>query len=502
MPLLGARGTDRRSGRTFLGQPLALVPLGATEAWERFGYYAARALLATCAYARLRDPTFDVRRVAGARTLARACAGYDFGVGVDGSDPVAVRARDDAAARASARLYGAFAAASYLMPVFGGVLSDAALGAHRSAVIGAAIMAGGYGGMATEWAFLIGMLAVCVGNGAFKPSMSTQLSALYDANDPRRDAGFSIFYCCINLGAFFSPLIAGTVRVYFGYGAAFASAAVGMCCALVIYASNRKLVREATVKRRDAIAGNGDDEEFGANSRAEDAEDSSSTTLAGKLRDMVRVARRNPNPMLAVAVVCAAGVGFSVVYEQQGSTLMLFSEEHVDLYGLPTEFVAALNPLFVLALTPAVTKLWEWQAQRNREPHQMTKIAIGCALLALSFAVLMFGALPIDSHASPERVSAMWIVLNQLLLTAGELFSMPVALSYVSKIAPQGLLSAVIGLWFGSSFFGNYFSGILGATYPSFDTPSSFFAALAALAAVVAVALLLARAPLRRHCPT
>ena len=96
----------------------------------------------------------------------------------------------------------------------------------------------------------------------------------------------------------------------------------------------------------------------------------------------------------------------------------------------------------------------------------MTKIAIGCGLLSISFAVLMFGALPIDSHASPARVSVVWIVLNQIFLTSGELFTFPVALSYISKIAPERLLSAIIGLWFGSSFFGNYFSGLVGSTYP------------------------------------
>ena len=127
--------------------------------------------------------------------------------------------------------------------------------------------------------------------------------------------------------------------------------------------------------------------------------------------------QRNPSALLAVGVICAAGVGFSVVYEQQGSTVMLFSDEHVDLNGLPTEFVAALNPLFVLIFTPAVTRLWDWQDRRDSEPHQMTKFAIGCALLATSFVVLMFGALPIDSHASPKRVSVLWIVLNQILLT-------------------------------------------------------------------------------------
>lgn len=508
-PLLGGPASASRANamgkREFFGQPLALVPLGATEAWERFGYYAARALLATYAHARLRDPNFDVERVWGARTLAKACTGYDFGVHVDANDVGGLRVRDAAATSASARLYGTFAAASYLMPVFGGVISDAMLGAHRSAVIGATVMAVGYAGMATEWAFLLGMLAVCVGNGAFKPSMSTQLSALYDASDPRRDAGFSIFYFCINVGGFFSPLIAGTVRVYFGYEAAFASAAVGMCCALVIYASNRKLVKEATVikDRERSVDRNNDDEEFGGATLDDDeaSDEESPDGFGAKLREMSRVAQRNPSAMLAVGAVCAAGVGFSVVYEQQGSTMMLFSDEHVDLHGLPTEFVAALNPLFVLVFTPAVTRLWDWQARRDAEPHQMTKFAIGCALLAMSFVVLMFGALPIDSHASPMRVSVLWIVLTQMLLTLGELFSLPVALSYVSKIAPHGLLSALIGLWFGSSFFGNYFSGILGSTYPEFSTPSAFFAALAAIAGGVAVVLLIASARLRRTAP-
>tara|TARA_B100000683_G_scaffold157992_2_gene152499 strand:+ start:24336 stop:25991 length:1656 start_codon:yes stop_codon:yes gene_type:complete len=481
--------------RALRAHPVGLLVLGGTEMWERFGYYAARALLALYIAKTLEDPNFDVDRVFGMRAVGRWASGYDFASVTNASDATAMRARLDAAEATSAKAYGTFACLAYLTPVFGGIVSDALLGAHRSAVFGAVIMAVGYGAMASEWAFLIGLVLVCVGNGAFKPSISTQLSALYDKNDPKRDSGFSIFYCCINLGAFFSPIIAGTVRVYFGYGAAFASAAVGMWCALAIYILNRKYVLDATVVTSSTTMGGDEDEEHARGSTVVCG------SAADKLREMARAMRENPNVMLAVSIICVAGVGFSVVYEQQGSSLMLFSEEHIELYGLPTEFVAALNPLLVLALTPAVTALWDWQAKHDAEPHQMTKIAIGCGLLSISFAVLMFGALPIDSHASPARVSVVWIVLNQIFLTSGELFTFPVALSYISKIAPERLLSAIIGLWFGSSFFGNYFSGLVGSTYPEFATPSAFFAALAALAGAIALVLGFARGPLGRRCP-
>ena len=481
--------------RALRAHPVGLIVLGGTEMWERFGYYAARALLALYIAKTLEDPNFDVDRVFGMRAVGRWASGYDFASVTNASDATAMRARLDAAEATSAKAYGTFACLAYLTPVFGGIVSDALLGAHRSAVFGAVIMAVGYGAMASEWAFLIGLVLVCVGNGAFKPSISTQLSALYDKNDPKRDSGFSIFYCCINLGAFFSPIIAGTVRVYFGYGAAFASAAVGMWCALAIYTLNRKYVLDATVATSSTTMGGDEDEEHARGSTAVCG------SAADKLREMARAMRENPNVMLAVSIICVAGVGFSVVYEQQGSSVMLFSEEHIELYGLPTEFVAALNPLLVLALTPAVTALWDWQAKHGAEPHQMTKIAIGCGLLSISFAVLMFGALPIDSHASPARVSVVWIVLNQIFLTSGELFTFPVALSYISKIAPERLLSAIIGLWFGSSFFGNYFSGLVGSTYPEFATPSAFFAALAALAGAIALVLGFARGPLGRRCP-
>ena len=481
--------------RALRAHPVGLLVLGGTEMWERFGYYAARALLALYIAKTLEDPNFDVDRVFGMRAVGRWASGYDFASVTNASDATAMRARLDAAEATSAKAYGTFACLAYLTPVFGGIVSDALLGAHRSAVFGAVIMAVGYGAMASEWAFLIGLVLVCVGNGAFKPSISTQLSALYDKNDPKRDSGFSIFYCCINLGAFFSPIIAGTVRVYFGYGAAFASAAVGMWCALAIYTLNRKYVLDATVVTSSTTMGGDEDEEHARGSTVVCG------STADKLREMARAMRENPNVMLAVSIICVAGVGFSVVYEQQGSSVMLFSEEHIELYGLPTEFVAALNPLLVLALTPAVTALWDWQAKHGAEPHQMTKIAIGCGLLSISFAVLMFGALPIDSHASPARVSVVWIVLNQIFLTSGELFTFPVALSYISKIAPERLLSAIIGLWFGSSFFGNYFSGLVGSTYPEFATPSAFFAALAALAGAIALVLGFARGPLGRRCP-
>ena len=227
-------------------------------------------------------------------------------------------------------------------------------------------MAIGYAAMATEWAFVIGLVLVCVGNGAFKPSMSTQLSALYAKDDPRRDQGFSIFYCCINIGAFFSPLIAGTVRVYFGYGAAFASAAIGMACALVIYTTNRRYILDSRVEVIDSTRLDVRDEEFGG-----DTTPLTSPPAANEKNSfakMLDLMRENVNAMMATLIVCVAGVAFSVVYEQQGSTLMIFADEHINLHGLPTEFVAALNPALVLALTPAVTMVWERQAKTNSEP--------------------------------------------------------------------------------------------------------------------------------------
>ena len=492
----GAGGSTARR-KTIYGHPVGLAVVGATEMWERFGYYAARALLVLYATKILSDATFDVDRVFGLRAIGQMASGYDFSTRAASAGAMA--ARKVAAEETSARLYGWFACLTYLTPVFGGVISDAILGSHRSALVGATIMAIGYAAMATEWAFVIGLVLVCVGNGAFKPSMSTQLSALYAKDDPRRDQGFSIFYCCINIGAFFSPLIAGTVRVYFGYGAAFASAAIGMACALVIYTTNRRYILDSRVEMIDATTLDVHDEEFGGDTTPLTSPPAANDK--NSFAKMLDLMRENVNAMMATLIVCVAGVAFSVVYEQQGSTLMIFADEHINLHGLPTEFVAALNPALVLALTPAVTMVWERQAKTNSEPHQVTKIALGCGLLATSFAVLMFGALPVDSHASPVRVSVIWIVLNQIFLTAGELYTFPVALSYISKIAPEGLLSAIIGLWFGSYFFGNYFSGLLGATYPTFDTPSGFFAMLAALAGAMCVALLLARKPLRRRCP-
>ena len=504
------RGFGARSG--VRGHPCGLFVLGATEMWERFGYYAARAVLALYVTKILTDATFDVRRVLGLRALGRALVGYDFGHAFPNatSDAVGMQTRLDAAEALSAKTYGAYACLTYLTPVFGGILADAMLGAHRSALFGAAIMVVGYTAMASERFFLLGMLAVCIGNGAFKPSISTQLSALYAKDDPKRDGGFSIFYCCINIGAFFSPLIAGTVRVYFGYGAAFASAAVGMVCAMAIYTTNRKYVLQdmvqwkCEVEHREMV-----DEEFGNTSHVsfndveETHEDRSESddSAAVSFMKILDLMRENANAVLAVVIVCVAGVGVSMVYEQQGSSLMLFSDAHINLYGLPTEFIAALNPALVLFLTPAVTVLWERQARSGSEPYQMTKIAIGSGLISLSFTTLMFGALPIESHSSTRRISMLWIVLNQIFLTAGELFVYPVALSYISKVSPQGLLSALIGFWFGSSFFGNYFSGLLGAAYPTSTSPSAFFAILAVISGAVSVVIAVVRAPLRRACP-
>ena len=201
--------------------------------------------------------------------------------------------------------------------------------------------------------------------------------------------------------------------------------------------------------------------------------------------------------------VCALSAGFWCAYEQQGNTTALFADQWVDLAGAPTEFVQSINPVLILALTPAVTRTWERQRRNGNEPSQITKMAIGAGLCAASYVVLAVaaaasGAGTAGSTATKNLMSFVWLFVHLAVLTTGELYLSPVGLSFITTAAPVELASVSVGAWFLSSFAGNYLSGELGSLY-AFTPAPTFFFIVASTAAAVSAALFFASPALTRE---
>jgi POT family proton-dependent oligopeptide transporter len=367
---------------------------------------------------------------------------------------------------AASALYGGYAAFAYLTPLLGGVIADRWLGQGRSVVTGSVLMALGHFALAFEPGFFPGLFLVGLGNGFFLPSTTTQVGYLYAEGDSRRDRAYSLYYVGVNIGGFLAPLVCGTIGELYGWHYGFAVAGVGMLIGLAIYLSNRAwLPPEAQAPRSR-----------GTRPPPLDAGD-----------------RRAIRSLLLIAGLV---VLFRIAYEQSGNTLALWADSRTDrtvrlagqAFLIPATWFQSINPFLIFALTPAITWWWGRQAQRGREPAPLAKMAAGAALGAAAFLVMVGAALAASSHGT---ASWLWLVGFFALLTAGELYILPIGLSVFSQLAPMRVASAMIGVWYLAKFAGSLFAGWLGAYWHVLPAPG-FFTVGAVFALIAAIALALA----------
>ncbi len=416
------------------GHPRGLSVLFLTEMWERFSYYGMRALFM---YYMVKHLMFTQEH--------------------------------------ASHIYGLYTGLAYLTPFFGGILADRAWGRRKTVIVGAVLMAIGHFLMASESLFFPALVFLILGNGAFKPNISTQVGGLYSMDDPRRDRAFSVFYMGINLGAFFSPLVCGTLGELYGWHFGFGAAGVGMVVGLVIYVFGRPWLGPDNLPKREMTK--------------------EQTSLRLSKNEKTRVAG-----LIAVGLV---SVAFWAAFEQQGNTIALWADadtdRHVFGWEFPASWFQSLNPAFVFLCTPLITTFWARQWARNREPSAVTKMAIGCFLLACGFVVMVPAAMV---HAADGRlVSSLWLVLFTWLVTLGELYLSPVGLSLVTKLSPARIVSMMMGTWFSMAFFGNYVAGFLGG-YWEVIPKDVFFLVIAAIGFAAGLAILLIERPLRKAMVT
>jgi POT family proton-dependent oligopeptide transporter len=456
--------------KQFFGHPRGLATLYFTEMWERFSFYGMRALL----------------------ILFMTASVESGGLGFSDSK--------------SGAIYGLYTAMVYMLNLPGGWIADRILGQRKSVLYGGIIIACGHFSMAVPGltTFYLGLGLIVIGTGLLKPNISTMVGALYGPDDHRRDAGFSIFYMGINLGAFLSPLACGWLGEKVNWHLGFGLAGVGMTIGLIQYVLGGKYLGTAGLYPADA--GN----PVAAAKQKKYLLMGSAVTLAvvaligvlslanivpmtadsladgvgvlllavtgalfGWLIFFAEATSVERKRFVVILVLFLAAALFWSAFEQAGSTLNLFAERSTDKvilgFRYPTSWFQSINSLFIITLAPVLALIWVRLG--SREPSSPAKFSLGLIFVGLGFLVMMVGAV---RAAGGAQVSSVYLWTCYLLHTIGELCLSPVGLSAMTKLAPVRFMGLMMGVWFLASSVGNYFGGRLASLYGSVGVPSLF----------------------------
>ena len=435
------------------GHPKGLYFLFFTEMWERFSYYGMRAIFILFMTKILLMKDAD-----------------------------------------ASQIYGSYTGLVYLTPLLGGYLCDKFLGNRRSIIIGGLLMAlgqfcmflsasaGAHGGVSIMW---LGLTVIIIGNGFFKPNISTMVGQLYPANDRRIDSAFTIFYMGINLGAFFSPLVCGSMDFKWG----FLAACIGMLIGLAVFIVYQKKyliseegkeiglpVKKLDVKSIATIIGSIGIIFFMLNFKQmfNSDVDIISYFIYGAMILMPILILTDKSlksfelkRIVVILILVFFVIFFWGAFEQAGASLTLFADRQTErtLFGweMPASYFQSVNPLAVIALAPIFTIIWGFLYIRKLEPSSPKKMAIGLALVALGYIVI---AIAVKGLGIEDKVSMWWLIALYVIHTMGELCLSPIGLSMVSKLAPLRLSSLLMGTWFLGNAAANKFAGTLSALIP------------------------------------
>ncbi len=514
-----------KSDKHFLGHPVGLFVLFFTEMWERFSYYGMRGLLklymVNFLFIGIRqtlqgggyDATGNPDDVIGwsllrkigeaigylskvditAPDVIKECINPKVAQLVAGDHPMAADIAHKIAEQTcsvspnASSLYGLYTGLVYLTPLLGGLIADKYLGQKRSVFVGGIIMAlGQFVLFGAQNMFFIGLFLLIIGNGFFKPNISTQVGNLYPPGDSRRDGAFTIFYMGINLGAFLCNFVCGTLAALYGWRYGFLAAGIGMSTGLVVQAFGQRFLAPDTLQKRNAAAAAAAAEkEKGAEAKDKD--------------EHPPFSKNEWSRIWALIILCALNIVFWAVYEQQGNTMQTWADEQTNwpvIFGfqVPATWFQSANPFFIFVLAPFLDRFWSWQNKRGKEPSSVAKMAIGCIILGLSFIIMIAGTQFVGAGV---KGSWLWPVSCVLALTIGELYLSPVGLSLVTKVSPIRIVSMMMGMWFLSSFFGNLLSGQIGRLYTTWSH-EAFFSLLLVLGVAAGIAIWLFNKPLKK----
>ena len=421
--------------RAFFGHPRGLAYLAFTELWERFSYYGMSALLALYMTKQLLLPG-HAEHVAG---LAQLRSLFEFRGGMSN---VAF----------ASLIFGWYGGLVYFTPLFGGLIADRWLGAKRTVIVGAVLMAAGHLAMSFDQSFLLALLLLVLGSGCLKGNVTTQVGSLYpEAAESLRQRGYSIFSTGINVGAVIGPLATSTLAAVCGWHAGFALAAVLMLLALAVYLVGQEHLPDPKQVR----------------------------TQQADLPPLSIDERRRLLALLAaIAVVVPAATGFFMI----GGIGMIWLDQYVNLTSplgvVPAGWFNSLDSLISILSAPMLIALWTWQARSRREPAGITKIAIGSGIIALSSLLLAAGSY---LSPAPGSVPVLWAVAGFGAMGMGFMWYWPVLLALVSCSAPLQVNSTMIGAVFLALFASSVAAGWVGSFYDQMS-PAVFWTLNAAIA--------------------
>ena len=421
--------------------PSSLTTLFFTEMWERFSYYGMRALLVLYLVNSLNYSDADALHI-----------------------------------------YAIYTGLVYLTPIIGGYLADKYLGTQKTIFIGGITMMLGHFLMAFPNLLFLAMGLLIIGNGYFKPNISTLLGRLYKDNDVRRDSGFSIFYIGINLGAFLAPLIVGYVGETINWHYGFAIAGLGMLAGLIqFYLGQNKIIQEDLSKKTKKLSlGDWRSITFLSlinipvillifkindfiNIYAYELLTMSLILiiiLFLKVKSKINFIKDDIKKILYISILSLFVIFFWVGFEQAGGSLTLYASNSVDrnLLGfvIPASFFQSINPLIIILVGPLIANLWLRIDRGNRKINTSQKMGIGLILLSAGFFLIMY-----VNNSGAGYISLWWLVGVYFLHTLGELCLSPIGLSMVTKVSPKKIASLMMGFWFLSSAIANYSAGKL-----------------------------------------
>ena len=390
------------------GHPAGLYVLFFTELWERFSYYGMRALLVLFIYS----------------SVADGGLGWTKGEALE--------------------LYGWYTMLVYVMSIPGGILADKYLGQKRTVMLGGLLLCIGHGVLAIHGltAFYAGLGLIILGVGCLKPNISTMVGGLYKQGDERRDKGFIIFYIGINVGAFLSALIVGYVGEKIGWHYGFGLAGIGMVLGQAVYIWGQKY-----------LVGVGDFLGTSGNENKELME-----------KPLTKIEKDRVIVLLVSFLII---IVFWGAFEQAGGLLNIYAKEKTDLilpligYEIPASWFQSVNAFFIIVFGTTVAGYWVNRKRKGKEVSSLFKMAVGTIIMGSGF-LMMAGASIEAGGEAYGKASMFWLVAAYFLHTIGELCSSPVALSFITKLAPVKYASIMMGIYFAATGFGNKLAGTIG----------------------------------------